>query len=104
MILDRINEVEPLVLEVIGGSRWEHQKCRAVMSVGDDRHVGGEILAVPGVESSFHMVFERMYRFSLQDIEGFFTCGRYATFGSELVYVNNNAKISLLRTHFRKFN
>jgi hypothetical protein len=64
MMLDRIDEVEPLVLEIICSSRREHQERRAVVAIGDDRHVAAEIWAVPGVKDACHekMVCEQHYK------------------------------------------
>src|SRR6185369_10273511 len=52
--LDRVDQIEALVFEIIGGCGWEHEQRRPVMAVGDEWHFHVQVRAIPGSCAAFH--------------------------------------------------
>src|ERR1700754_741279 len=53
-LFDGVDEVEPFVFEIVGGSGREHQKRRPRMSVSYEGHFHVQVVAVPRCCTSFH--------------------------------------------------
>ncbi len=52
--LDGIDEIESLVLEVVGGRRGEHQQRQTVMAIDGNFHLLVQVGAVPGMNLALH--------------------------------------------------
>ena len=54
VILDGVNQVEPLVFEEVRGGGREHQERVARVAVGHNRHLHPQVRAVPGLNATLH--------------------------------------------------
>ena len=52
--LDRVDEIEALVFEIVSGRGGKHEQGRPGVAIGDEGHFHVQVWAIPGSCAAFH--------------------------------------------------